>query len=59
MVCYANEYKKKASMFDKEIVLYSLQQIKAAIETLLERAAVVKDPNDFLCSPGGIDVACH
>lgn len=46
-------------MFDKEIVLYSLQQIKAAIETLLERAAVVKDPNDFLCSPGGIDVACH
>ena len=48
-------------MFDKEIVLYSLQQIKTAIETILERAAVVKDPNDFLCSPGGmlrLDAIC-
>ena len=39
-------------MFDKEIVLDSLQKIKASLELIVERASVVSDHNDFLCSPG-------
>jgi hypothetical protein len=38
-------------MYDREIVMDSLQKISKAIETILERAAVVTDPNDLLCSP--------
>ena len=48
-------------MFDREIVMDSLQKISKAIETILERAAVVIDPNDLLCSPGGmmrLDAIC-
>ena len=48
-------------MFDREIVMDSLQKISKAIETILERAAVVTDPNDLLCSPGGmmrLDAIC-
>lgn len=48
-------------MFDKEIVIDSLQKIKAMIELIIERASVVKTPNDFLCSPGGmmrLDAIC-
>ena len=41
-------------MFDSEIELDSLQKIRKALETIIERAAVVDDPNDFLCSPGGM-----
>ena len=41
-------------MFDKEIVLDSLQRIKSSLELILERSSIVNDPNDFLCSPGGI-----
>ena len=48
-------------MFDREIVMDSLRKIRMAIETILERAAVVTDPNDLLCSPGGmmrLDAIC-
>lgn len=41
-------------MFDSEIELDSLQKIRKALETIIERASVVDDPNDFLCSPGGM-----
>jgi uncharacterized protein with HEPN domain len=48
-------------MFDREIVMDSLQKISKAIETILERASVVTDPNELLCSPGGmmrLDAIC-
>ena len=35
-------------MFDREIVMDSLRKIRMAIETILERAAVVNDPNELL-----------
>ena len=48
-------------MFDREIVMDSLRKIRMAIETILERAAVVNDPNELLTSPGGmmrLDAIC-
>ncbi|MBR1666339.1 MAG: DUF86 domain-containing protein [Bacteroidaceae bacterium] len=48
-------------MFDSEIELDSLQKIRKALETIIERASVVDDPNVFLCSPGGmlrLDAIC-
>ena len=48
-------------MFDREIVMDSLQKIRKAIETILERASVVTNANDLLCSPGGmmrLDAIC-
>ena len=48
-------------MFDREIVMDSLLKICKAIETILERASVVTDPNDLLSSPGGmmrLDAIC-
>ena len=48
-------------MFDKEIVIDSLQKIKAMLDLIVERASVVDTPNDFLCSPGGmmrLDAMC-
>ena len=48
-------------MFDREIVMDSLQKISKAIETILERASVVTDSNDLLCSLGGmmrLDAIC-
>jgi uncharacterized protein with HEPN domain len=48
-------------MFDKEIVIDSLQKIKAMIALIIERASVVDTPNDFLCFPGGmmrLDAIC-
>ncbi len=48
-------------MFDKELVLLSLSQIKSAIEMIIKRASVVKDPNDFLLTQDGmlrLDAIC-
>ena len=48
-------------MFDKELVLDSLQKIKSMLDLILERASVVDTPNDFLCSPSGmmrLDAIC-
>lgn len=48
-------------MFDREIVMVSLRKIRMAIETILERAAVVSDPNELLTSPDGmmrLDAIC-
>ena len=47
--------------FDLEIALDSLQKIKTMLELITERAKVVKTPDDFLCSPGGmmrLDAIC-
>lgn len=41
-------------LFDTEIALDSLQKIKAMLDLITERASVVENPNDFLCSPGGL-----
>ena len=48
-------------MFDREIVMDNLQKIRIAIEIILERASVVTDPNELLCSPDGmmrLDAIC-
>ena len=48
-------------MFDREIVLDSLQKIRKAIGTISERAAVVRNLNELLCTPGGmmrLDAIC-
>ena len=48
-------------MFDKEIALDSLKKIKAMLELITKRAKVVKTPDDFLRSPGGmmrLDAIC-
>lgn len=48
-------------MFDKELALYNLEQIKAAIETIIQRATVVEKPEDFLLSQDGmlrLDAIC-
>lgn len=48
-------------MFDKELVLDSLQKIKAMLDLIIDRASVVDTPNDFLCSPNGmmrLDAIC-
>ena len=47
--------------FDIEIALDSLQRIKTMLELITERAKVVKTPDDFLRSPGGmmrLDAIC-
>ena len=47
--------------FDIEIALDSLQKIKTMLELITERAKVVKTPDDFLRSPGGmmrLDAIC-
>ncbi|MCR5851407.1 MAG: DUF86 domain-containing protein [Bacteroidaceae bacterium] len=48
-------------MFDREIVMDNLQKIRKVIEIILERASVVTDPNELLCSPDGmmrLDAIC-
>ena len=48
-------------MYDIEILMDSLRKIRKALETIIERASVVDDPNEFLCSPGGmlrLDAIC-
>lgn len=48
-------------MFDKELALNSLYQIRTAIKTIMDRASVIKTSDDFLTSPGGmlrLDAIC-
>lgn len=48
-------------MYDSGIARDILQKISSAIETITERASVVKNPNDLLCSPSGmmrLDAIC-
>ena len=50
-----------AYSFDTEIALDSLLKIKAMLELVAERASVVKEANDFLCSSSGmmrLDAIC-
>ena len=47
--------------FDTEIALDCLQKIKTMLELIIERANVVKTPDDFLRSSGGmmrLDAIC-
>ena len=41
-------------MFDRKIARDILQKISFAIDTILERMSVVSNPNELLCSPGGV-----
>ena len=48
-------------MFDHEIAMDSLQKIRKAINTILERISVIDTPNDLLTTPGGmlrLDAIC-
>ena len=48
-------------MYDSGIVKDILQKISSVIETITERASAVKNPNELLCSPGGmmrLDAIC-
>ncbi len=48
-------------MFDRELALNALQQIKTLVDTIGERTAKINDIDDFLCSPGGmvlLDAVC-
>lgn len=48
-------------MFDRELVLNSLQQIKSLTDTVIERTADINDIDGFLCSPSGmvlLDAVC-
>ena len=50
-----------AYSFDTEIALDSLQKIKTMLELITERANVVKSPDDFVRSSGGmmrLDAIC-
>ena len=47
-------------MFDRELVLDSLINIRTAIDTILERTAVVSNPDEFLHSQDGMmRLACY
>lgn len=41
-------------MYDSGIVKDILQKISSVIETITERASAVKNPNELLCSAGGM-----
>lgn len=48
-------------MYDKELALDSLSNIKSALEMITQRAAVAATPDDFLLSPDGmlrLDAIC-
>ena len=48
-------------MFDHEIALYTLTQIKIALNTIMERVSVVRSPEEFLHSADGmlrLDAIC-
>ena len=48
-------------MFDRELVLDSLKNIRTAIDTIMECTAVVSNPDEFLHSPDGmmrLDAIC-
>ncbi len=48
-------------MFDRELVLNTLHQVKTLVDTIEERTAAIKDVDDFLCSPNGmilLDAVC-
>lgn len=48
-------------MFDRELVLNTLQQVKTLIDTIEERTVSIHDVDDFLCSPSGmvlLDAVC-
>ena len=48
-------------MFDKELVMDSLHKISKAIDTIIERASIVNDPDELLQSSSGmlrLDAIC-
>jgi uncharacterized protein with HEPN domain len=48
-------------MFDRDLAINALQQIKTLVDTIGERTANINDINDFLSTPGGmvmLDAVC-
>lgn len=48
-------------MYDCELVMNTLEQVKKLVDTIIERTQTIKDVNDFLCSPDGmvlLDAVC-
>ena len=48
-------------MFDRNLTINALQQIKTLVDTIGERTANINDINDFLSTPGGmvmLDAVC-
>ncbi len=48
-------------MFDRDLTINALQQIKTLVDTIGERTANINDINDFLSTPGGmvmLDAVC-
>ncbi len=48
-------------MYDREIVMDTLQKISKAIDMIMERASAVSNPDELLCSPDGmmrLDAIC-
>lgn len=48
-------------MFDRELAINSLQQVKTLVDTIEERTADIYDVDGFLCSPSGmvmLDAVC-
>ena len=48
-------------MFDHEIALDALHKIRSVVDTIIERTSLVKNPDEFLCSPNGmlcLDAIC-
>lgn len=48
-------------MYDRDLVLNSLRQIKTLVDTIIERTANINDVDDFLSTPTGmllLDAIC-
>ena len=48
-------------MFDRDLAINALQQIKTLVDTIGERTSNINDINDFLSTPGGmvmLDAVC-
>ena len=58
---FAEEYNRREYMFDKELALEGLRNIKKVLDLIQERRATVKTPEDFLYSSEGmmrLDAIC-
>jgi uncharacterized protein with HEPN domain len=43
-------------MYDKSLLLNSLQQIAASLQKIIERTTDITSVDDFICSPTGMDL---
>lgn len=61
MLYLGKEYKKMGSMFDKELVLHSLNNIQSELQKIEERSHGITCGDDFASTPGGLlrlDAVC-